>query len=138
MHTISDNALVYQAIAPQSIASGATVNGTGQDCEGYEQLLADVEVGLATTGNVTVKLQESSDDGSEDTYADITDATTPAVDPTGDYETYLIEVNLSERERYIRAVATAAGGGTVVCGVSFVLSRGRHLPPTQQNTVVKV
>lgn len=138
MHTISDNALLYQAIAPQSIASGATVNGTGKDCEGYEQLLAVVEVGLATTGNVTVKLQESSDDADADAYADVTSATTPAAGPSGDYETYLIEVNLSEREKYLRAVATVAGGGTVVCSASFILSRGRHLPPTQQNTVVKV
>lgn len=138
MHTISDNSLLYQAIAPQSIASGATVNGTGKDCAGYEQLLAVVEVGLATTGDVTVKLQESSDNGSVDTYADVTGATTPAVGPSGDLETYLIEVNLSERERYLRAVATVANGGTVVCGVTFALSRGRHLPPTQQNTVVKV
>jgi len=138
MHTVSDNLVVKQNIAPQDVASGATVNGAGQDCAGHEQLLAVVEVGLATTGNITVKLQESSDDGSTDAYADITSATTGAVGTTGDNEPYLIDVNLSERERYIRAVATAAGGGDVLVGVSFVLARGRHLPPTQDNTVVKV
>lgn len=138
MHNLSQHTLVKQNIAPQSIASGATVNGAGQDCQGYETLLAEIQVGLATTGDVTVKLQESSDDGSVDTYADITSATTPAVGPSGDNEPYLIEVNLSEREQYIRAVATVANGGTVVVGVSFLLSRGRHLPPTQDNTVVRV
>jgi len=130
--------LIKQDIDPQSIASGATVNGDGQDVAGYEQLLAVVNVGLATTGNVTIKLQESSDNGVEDAYADITSATTGAVGPTGDEEPYLIDVNLSERERYMRAVATVAGGGTVLTGVTFVLARGRHLPPTQDNTVVKV
>jgi hypothetical protein len=138
MHTVSDNLLVKQNIAPQDIASGASVEGTGQDCAGYEQLLAVIEVGLATTGNITVKLQESSDNGVADAFADITSATTGAVGTTGDNEPYLIDVNLSEHERYIRAVATAAGGGDVVVGATFVLARGRHLPPTQDNTVVKV
>jgi hypothetical protein len=135
---LSDTQLVKLSIVPQSIASGATVNGTGVDCAGYETLLVDIEIGLATTGNVTVKLQESSDDGSVDTYADIALATTAAIDSTGDNEPYLIDVNLSERERYIRAVATVAGGGTVVCGVSAHLAKGRHAPPTQDNTVVKI
>jgi hypothetical protein len=138
MYTVSDNLLIKQNIAPQDIASAATVDGTGQDCAGYEQLLVIVEVGLATTGNITVKLQESSDNGVGDAFADITGATTGAVGPTGDNEPYLMDVNLSERERYIRATATAAGGGDVQVGVSFVLARGRHLPPTQDNTVVKV
>ena len=138
MHTVSDNLLVKQNIAPQAIASGATVDGTGQDCAGYEQLLVVIEFGVATTGNLTVKLQESSDNGVGDAFADITGATTGAIDATGDNEPYLMDVNLSERERYIRATATAAGGGNTLVGVSFVLARGRHLPPTQDNTVVKV
>lgn len=137
-HTLSEDALVKQNLAPQSIASGASENGAGQDAQGYETLLAVVAAGVATTGNVTVKLQESSDDGDADAYADITDATTPAIGPTGDEEPYLIELNLSERERYIRAVATVAGGGSVLVGVTFLLGRGRHLPPTQDNTVVQV
>jgi len=135
---LSDTQLVKQSIAPQSISSGASVDGTGVDCLGYETLLVDIEIGLATTGNVTVKLQESSDNGSSDAYADITSATTGAISDTGDNEPYLIDVNLSERERYIRAVATVAGGGTVVCGVSCHLAKGRHAPPAQDNTVVKI
>ena len=138
MHTVSDNILAKQQVDPQSVASGSAATGTGQDCSGYEQLLVIANVGLATTGNVTIKLQESSDDAATDAYADVTSATTGAVGPTGDLEPYLIDVNLSERERYIRAVGTVAGGGTAVFGVTFVLARGRHLPPTQDNTVVKV
>lgn len=137
MHTFTDNYLFKQNIKPQDVSSGGSATGTGQDCSGYEQLLALVEVGIATTGTITVKLQESSDDGSLDAYADVTNATTIAVGPTVDEKPYFIEVNLSERERYIRAVATAAGGGDVLVGVTFVL-KGRHLPPTQDTTVVKV
>lgn len=135
-HVLAEDVLVRQDIDPQEIASGASVNGGGQDAQGYETLMAIINVGTATTGNVTVKLQESSDDGSTDAYADITSATTPAVGPTTDEEPYLIELNLSERERYIRAVATVAGGGAVLVGVAFALGRARHRPPSQDNTVV--
>jgi hypothetical protein len=137
-NNLSDSVLVKQVIASQSIASGATVDGTGVDCAGYERLTVAIEVGLASTGNVTVKLQESSDNTGSDPYADIALATTAALDSTTDNEQYLIDVNLSEREQYIRAVATVAGGGTVVCGVVFLLAGGRHLPPTQDNTVVRI
>lgn len=130
--TPSDSVLVKQAIAPQSI-SGASVNGTGIDCLGYESLLVITEAGAVGT-SITVKLQESSDDAAADPYADVTGATTGAV--TGANEPYIMDVNLSERERYIRPVATAVG--IVLVGVTFVLGSGRHLTPTQDNTVVQV
>ena len=137
MHTASDNILVKQNISPQSIASGASVNGKGQDCAGYEQLLVDVEIGKVTTGNITVKLQESSDDGNADAYADIANATTGAVS-TEHQKPYLFDVNLSGRKHYIRAVATVAGGGSALVGVAFHLTRGRRLPPTQDVDAIHV
>jgi hypothetical protein len=137
----SDSVLVKQSLAPQAVTIGATVNGTGIDCAGYETLIVAVEAGaIADTTNfsVTVKLQESSDDANADPYADITSATTGAIAHAGADETYMFDVDLSERERYIRAVATggAAGGGLV--SATFILSGGRHQPPTQVNTVVSV
>jgi len=134
IRTPSDHFLVKQGIAPQTITDAT--NGNRIDCLGYETLLVIVEMGNMGTSTDTVKLQESSDDGDADTYADITDATVSA-DEDGENEPYLIEVNLSERERYIRAVAseTVADG---LLGVTFVLMNGRHLPPTQDNTVVQI
>lgn len=137
----SDTVLVKQSLAPQAVSSGSTVNGTGIDCAGYEALLVDVQMGAivdAATKTVTVKLQESSDNGNSDPFADITNATTGAIATAGQNEPYLFDVNLSERERYIRAVGIggAADGGLV--SASFHLSRGRHAPPTQVNTVISV
>lgn len=137
----TDNVLVKQSIAPQAVGAGATVNGTGIDCAGYETLIVDVELGAiadASNKTVTVKLQESSDNGSVDTFADITLATTGAVLTAGHNKPYLFDVNLSEHERYIRAVATGGAGDGGLVAVSFHLGGGRHLPPTQVNTVVSV
>jgi fluoride ion exporter CrcB/FEX len=98
----------------------------------YESMLVIANAGAVGT-SIAVKLQESSDDGDADAYADITGATTGAV--TTANTVYLIDVNLSEYERYIRAVATAVG--VVLVGVVFVLGSGRHLPPGQDQTVVQ-
>jgi hypothetical protein len=136
---LSDSHLVKGSLWPQAVTQDDDTNGDGVDCLGYETLLAVVAAGDIAAGTVTVKLQESSDDGSTDAYADIASATTGAIAAAGDDEVYLIDVNLSERERYIRAVATdAGGGGANEVAAVFVLSKGRHLPPTQENTVVKI
>lgn len=139
--TMSDHVLVKQSIAPQAVGTGATVTGTAVDCMGYETLLADVELGAivdTTNISVTVKLQQSSDNGVADDFADITSATTGAVLNAGQNEPYLLDVNLSECERYIRAVATGGAAGGGLAAVSFHLSQKRHNPPTQVNTVVKI
>ena len=136
---LSDTQLVKRSLSPQAIGGNATVDGTGVDCAGYETLQVIVNAGHINAGTLTIKLQESSDDASADPYADIALATTPALAAADDDEVFLIDVNLSERERYIRAVATDASGGGAACvGVTFSLARGRHAPPTQENTVVRI
>jgi hypothetical protein len=137
MKAISQHILVEQDIAPQQINTGNSVNGGGVDCSGYENLMAAVSVGVVDTGNITVILQESDDDGVADAYAAITDATTGAIAAAGENEMYLIDANLSEHKRWVRARATAAGGGFALVGVNLEL-HGRRLPPTQENTVVRV
>jgi hypothetical protein len=141
MQTLYENQQVVQAIAPQSVGSGATVTGTGQSCLGFESLLAVIDIGaIADTLNhsLTVKLQESSDDGDSDAYTDITSATTGAVDNDGQNEVYLIELNLSERERYIRAVVTGGSAGGGVVAVDFHLGNPRSAPVSLENAITKI
>jgi hypothetical protein len=136
----TDTVLVKQSLAPQAVAN-ATVNGTGIDCSGYEHLLVVANLGaIADSSNVTltVKLQESSDDASADPYADITGATTGAIANAGQNNPYVFDVNLSERERYLRAVVTGGSSGGGLVSATFHLSGGRHLPPTQVKTVISV
>jgi len=141
IHTVTDEHLYKRSIAPQAVGSSATVNGAGVDCQGTEGLLAIVNIGaIVDSSNITltVKLQQSSDDGDSDAYADITDATTDAIANDGQNEVYLIELNMSERERYIRAVVTGGSSGGGLVGCVLELFRRRHGVPTQTNTVVQI
>jgi len=135
--TPSDTIKVVQSLEPQAV-NNATVNGTGVNCQGWDAALVVINVGVIGSTSLTVKLQESSDDGAVDTYADITDATTGALVTAGDQSVYIMDVNLSEIEQYIRAVAISASAVDDFVGVTFCLMSGRHLPPTQAETVVQV
>jgi hypothetical protein len=141
LHTPSDQFKAVQAIAPQAASTGAdVVVGSGIDCAGYEVALFVVEVGAVASGadkSVSAQIQESSDNGSSDTFADLTGATTGAVANAGQNETYLIEVNLSEAERYLRVAIDGGSSAGGLIGVACLLMQGRSLPPTQQNTVVR-
>jgi len=140
MKDLYENVEVAQPVHPQSHTSGA-LNGTGVNCQGFETLTVVVNIGAITASSnysLTVKLQESSDDGSTDAYADITGATTPTVLNAGQNEPYIIEVNLSEVEQYVRPVVTAGSSSGGLVGVTFLLSNPREAPVTQVNTVVTV
>ena len=137
----SESVLVKQSIAPQAVGTGATATGAAVDCQGFETLLVDVELGAivdTTNISVTVKLQQSSDNGDEDAFADISGATTGAIGHSGANEPYLFDVNLSECERYIKAVATGGSAGGGLVSVAFHLSKARHAPPTQVNSAIRV
>lgn len=141
IRTPSDHVLNKLSLAPQAVGAGATVNGTGVDKRGWETAQAAIDIGAvvdAANTSVTVKLQESSDDGVSDAYADVSGATTGAVLNAGQNEPYTFDINLSDRERYLRLVATGGSvGGGLVSG-EIVLMDGRTLPPTQDNTPVQV
>lgn len=143
MRQLTSSALVKPAIVTADLAAGAA-NGPGVDCLGFTRAVLIVNVGTVTGDhNVTVKVQESSDDGSTDTYADVTGATTGAVTTANDAGlAKFIEVDLSRRERYLRAVATVAGTSTpkALTSAVWVLFRSSvvNLPPDQDVDTVLV
>lgn len=142
LHTPTSQFLVKQAINPQDASTGDdAITGTGVDCLGYEVALFVLGVGAvaanAGTKSVSFQIQESSDDGDSDTYADLTDATTGAVANAGQNEPYLIEVNLSEVERYLRVIVDGGSGDGGLVSGHVLLMQSRHQPPTQDNTVVR-
>ena len=137
-HTPSENSLIKQTLAPQVVAAGAAVNGTGVDCQGFESALVDIEVGAivaAANKSLTIKLQDSADNS---TFADVINATTAAIVAAGQNKPYLFDVNLSERARYIRAVVTGGSVDGGIVSASIHLSSGRHLPPTQDNAAIQI
>ena len=97
-----------------------TTNGTGVDTLGYHQALVVLNVGTVTT-SLDVKLQESSDNGSSDSFADISGAAFTQVTTANDNTVYVARVNLTGTERYIRAVCTGVGASQSY-GVSIILT----------------
>ncbi|HZU86599.1 MAG TPA: hypothetical protein VFF78_03880 [Anaerolineaceae bacterium] len=134
----SQYAAVRQALAPQAVGTGATVNGTTIDVRGFEYMLANVELGAISSGagiSVTVKLQES-DDGAA--WADVTSATTGAVLNANQNTTKLFDLLLSARKAFIRAVATGGASGGGLAGVVFHLSRDTILPVCATVTATEI
>lgn len=107
--SLSDVAAFGAAVGIQADDYGAvTTNGTGVDTMGFHQALIILNVGTVTT-SLDVKVQESSDDGSGDSYADITGAAFTQVTTANDNAIYVARINLTGTERYIRCVGTGVG-----------------------------
>jgi len=119
--SLSDVAAFKAAVGIIADDYGAgTTNGTGVDTLGFHQALVILNVGTVTT-SLDVKLQESSDNGSGDSFADITGAAFTQVTTGNDNAVYVARVNLTGTERYIRVVGTGVGGSQSY-GVSVILT----------------
>jgi len=119
-------------------AAAAAVTGTGLDRKGFASCVLFVEAGQKggdvepTTFSLAGKLQQSSDNGDADAYADITDAAITAI--TAEDGSAQVDVDLTGCERYIRAVLTPAFVGgtnpTLLCNSAIVLGGADALPTT--------
>ena len=135
--------LIAPSLDPESRTASA--NGAGVDCSGYERALLIFHLGAhdRTTGDETIecRVAESSDNGSTDAYAAASGLTTGAIgnvvpDATKG-KTYCININLSKREKWLRAETIAAGTTPIdLCSAVFVLFNPRYAPPTQETTPV--
>ena len=120
--------------------TAASNNGAGIDCLGYRRACAIFHSKPTGTGTTSdCKLQESSDDGSSDAYADVTSATFTQVTTAGGEKCAVMEIDLAKRERYLRLVHTGAGGSAAGAAAGHILLfRGGQTAPTQDVTVVSV
>lgn len=114
----------------------ATGDGVSIDCLGYERAEITVVTTTASASTGDAKVQESSDDGSTDTYADVANAAIVQVAASQTRKVSIINVNLSKRERYLRVPVTIAGT-TTMCVIAKLFNP-RNAPPTQSTTPVSV
>lgn len=132
-HVLTNNLLFKQGVLTQNAST--TIYGTELDALGYEIATLSINLGTLGAGNlVAVKVTECATSGG--VFADVTSATTGNIGPAA--AVHEINVNLSERERYLKAVVTVGSGSGGYMGATWILGRGRKLPPTQDNTVVIV
>lgn len=127
-----------QLVVP--ITAATNTPAAGVDTLGYRRALAlfhSKPTGSGTTSDC--KLQESSDDGSGDAYADVTGATFAQVTTAGGEKIQVMEIDLAKRERYLKLIHTGAGGSAAGAAEGCILLfRGAQEPPTQAATVVSV
>jgi len=91
-------------------ARTATFNGTGFDTRdfiGRALVIQHMGAVSGTTPTLDGKIQESSDNGVADAFADVSGATFTQVTATD--QNRELSLDLDGRERYIRHVATIAG-----------------------------
>lgn len=119
------------AIAPQTIASASTVNGTSINLKAAsadmgEEVAFDGIVGAAGGGNVTFKIQDASDNGSgaAGTFADVTGCTSPAQTAAG---VFSISVGRARVRQWVRLVVTTTGTNATVAG-SYTPFQQRQQP----------
>ena len=109
----------------------ASVNGTGIDCRGFGEALIVLNIGAFTSGDLDVKIQESSDDGVGDTFADITGAVFTQKGTTDANKVFVGRVAVSETERFIRARAVMATTPNADFSVDVYLLPDSERPVTQ-------
>lgn len=145
IHTPSDSVKAQASLDPE--VRTASANGAGVDCRGFERALVVLHVGAhdRTTGDETldVKIQESSDNGAGDAFGDVGGGEFAQIGNVVPNATkgnvYVMDVDLSKRERYLRVVGTAAGTTpSTAYGVTILLFNPRYAPVTQDATPVGV
>lgn len=128
------------AIAPAAIVDNATATATAIDCKDARYAEIVLQLGATDIAMTALKLQECDTSGG--TYADVAGATfsggldidgTALALPsaTDDNQTAVFQVNLDNRKRYLKVVATFGDGtaGGYIAGVAR-LSELRSTPET--------
>lgn len=137
MHTLSDFVLEKVGIAPDQRGAGTT-NGAGINRQGYDKALIILSIGeTVATAKLDVKVQESSDDGSTDAYADITGAVFTQISDAVDNTIRLMDLDLRDAEEYIRVVGVVTDANVDYGVVVLLYNRSGALPPTHIAAVIQ-
>jgi hypothetical protein len=125
MRDLASNISVAESIRP-AVNSAATVTGQTVDCRGFDSAAAVVTVGaIASSGNVTVKLQDS-DNGSD--WDDVTAANLVGTFPAALLTNTAFDVGYIGGKRYVRAFGTLNSGTSVAYSVAIVRGNPHRAP----------
>lgn len=125
----------YVMICPPQSVNGTAATTTSIDTKGWRHCQIIVFLGAIGAADLdALKVQESNDDGSSDTYADITGLVTSGTTGNGripqdddDNKMFAFNISLLGRERYLDLVLDPGAVATLVCAVA-ILSRGEEGP----------
>jgi len=118
-------------------AAGLTdFTSSALDMEDYDGVLFICAAGAVSATAVSqVKIQQSSDDGSTDAYADLAGTFSAAlVSGTDDNKVILIDV-YRPQERYLKVVWHRSTANTVIDGIFAIRYHGKVMPAALDATV---
>src|ERR1043165_8698722 len=118
------------------LAAGTTdVDSEGIDCDGFDGIVFCLLVGtISSSGAVTVKAQQSSDDAVADGYSDLTGSSN-GLDDTGSNKALIIDI-FKPQKRYQRIDIVRGNGGNSVLNAGFaILYHAANEPVTQSSRV---
>jgi predicted ribosome-associated RNA-binding protein Tma20 len=122
------------------IMNGVVAGTTDQtssavDTQGYDGVKFYTAFGAITAGAVTsVKVQQSSDDGAVDTYADLTGTAITVADDDDNQLT--VHDIYRPRERYLKVVVDRGVQNAVIDGVIAVLYGAKEMPTISDSATV--
>lgn len=131
MH-VTQQVKYVQAIKPQAIADNASLTPEVIDTLGFNELALVVMVGPTDIAFTALKVQECATSGGS--YTDVTGANfavAPATLPgaTDDNKNYGVFINLQNRQRFIKIIATAGDGTTGIEAAAIgILARPETVP----------
>ena len=119
-----------------AVTAGTTdINSSSVDMQGFDAVQFIVAFGAITASAVTsVKLQQSSDDGSSDSWADL-EGTSQTVADNDDNQLFILD-HARPRERYVRCVVDRGTQDAVVDGIIAMQYNADVEPVTHDSTTV--
>lgn len=127
---------VMNAVAAGTSSQTGSAVDMAQD-GGYDGVLFVAMFGALTATQVTsLKAQQSADDGSADSYADLDGAETAALEDTDGNKCLVLDV-FRPAERYVKPTIVRGTANAVIDGMLAILYRGRQRPSLQDTTVAQ-
>lgn len=120
-----------------AVAAGTSdiTPSAGINMAGFEGCLFLVEFGTITSSAVTsIKVQQSSDDGSSDAYGDL-EGTSVTVADTDDNKIAYVDVYRPGKQ-YLKLIVDRDTANAVVDGITAIQYGARALPPAHDSTTV--
>lgn len=99
---------VFQALHAEEYTTGDNFSAA-HEVVGFHRALVLVDAGhVGIGGTIDIKLQESSDAGVQDAWADVPGAAFPQIDETNEAQAFAGCLLLTKRKQYLRIVMTLA------------------------------
>lgn len=129
-----DSKIIIASTTTQGAAGSTAITSATVDTLGFNECTFMVPLGAIVSGAVTsLKVQQSSDDGSADDYSDLLGSNQAIADTDDDKLKYVTIVR--PQKRYLKLVVSRATQNATIGGIIAILGMPRTRPVTQGTNV---